>query len=192
MLLPRPGKPKKLLDQRRDLMPLKHYGLRTERTYCDWVERFIRFHGLRHPRDLGEAEVTEFLTDLARRGRVAAATQQQALSALLFLYHQVLKVPIGWRGTAERAKQTVRGPGVVTTWDVHTVVPIVSGGAVVGVRGWGELTALLGGPSLATLRVCPLPLAVNPAPKIALSALATPVAPPLKSTPTTRVPAAST
>jgi site-specific recombinase XerD len=93
---PLPRKPKKLLDQVRDLMRLKHYSIRTERCYCDWIVRFIRFHGKRHPRDMAEAEVTAFLTHLAREGNVAASTQNQALSALLFLYQQVLKEEIGW------------------------------------------------------------------------------------------------
>ncbi|MEO6783010.1 MAG: phage integrase N-terminal SAM-like domain-containing protein, partial [Bradyrhizobium sp.] len=74
MLLPGPASQKKLLDQMRDVMRLKHYSLRTERTYCDWLERFIRFHGLRHPREMAEAEVSEFLTSLARDGHVAAST----------------------------------------------------------------------------------------------------------------------
>ncbi len=65
-------------------------GYCIERTYCDWVERFIRFHGLRHPREMAEAEVGEFLTSLAPDGHVAASTQNQALSALLFLYKHVL------------------------------------------------------------------------------------------------------
>src|SRR6266404_6996023 len=84
-------KPKKLLDQTRDVLRLKHYSLRTERSYCDWIERFIRFHHLRHPGEMGAAEITEFLTHLARVDNVAAATQNQALSAILFLYQQVLK-----------------------------------------------------------------------------------------------------
>jgi hypothetical protein len=63
---PNLGKPKKLLDQVRDVMRLRHYSLRTERTYCDWIERFIRFHELRHPREMGEAELSAFLTHLAR------------------------------------------------------------------------------------------------------------------------------
>ena len=78
-----PGKPKKLLDQTRDVMRLKHYSIRTERSYCDWIERFIRFHNVRHPNEMGAEEVTEFLTDLASNGKVATATQNQALSALL-------------------------------------------------------------------------------------------------------------
>ncbi len=114
-------KPKKLLEQMRDLMRLKHYSLRTERTYCDWVERFIRFHGKRHPRELGNAEVTEFLTHLARDGDVAASTQNQALSALLFLYKQVLEEEIGWLDGVERAKKPVRVPVVLSREEVHKV-----------------------------------------------------------------------
>jgi site-specific recombinase XerD len=98
------GKPKKLLDQTRDTMRLKHYSIRTERSYCDWIERFIRFHNLRHPSEMGAEEVTEFLTDLARNGKVAASTQNQALSALLFLYKEVLKQKIEWLENVERAK----------------------------------------------------------------------------------------
>jgi hypothetical protein len=77
------GKPKKLLDQVCDVMRVKHYSLRTERTYCDWIERFIRFHALRHPRDMGEVEVSAFLTHLARDGKVAASTQNQHVKASL-------------------------------------------------------------------------------------------------------------
>jgi site-specific recombinase XerD len=74
-------KKKKLLDQMRDVMRLKHYSIRTERSYCDWVVRFIRYHRMRHPREMREREVTDFLTHLARDGHVAASTQNQALSA---------------------------------------------------------------------------------------------------------------
>ena len=115
------GKPKKLLDQMRDAIRVKHYSLRTEQTYCEWVERFIRFHNLRHPRDLGEAEVSEFLTHLARAGKVAASTQNQALSALLFLYKQVLKTEIGWLQEVERAKKPVRVPVVLTREEVGRI-----------------------------------------------------------------------
>jgi hypothetical protein len=83
------GKPKKLFDQVCDVMRLKHYSLRTERTYCDWIERFIRFHQLRHPRDMGEAEVSAFLTHLARDGKVSAATQNQHVKASLTYREQV-------------------------------------------------------------------------------------------------------
>src|SRR4051794_40381213 len=98
-----PGKPK-LLDQVRDVIRRKHYSFRTEQTYLDWTRCFILFHKKRHPLEMGEAEVTEFLTHLARVGQVAASTQNQALSALLFLYKDVLKQEIGWLDGVERAK----------------------------------------------------------------------------------------
>jgi len=70
-----PGsKPKKLLEQTRDVLRLKHYSLRTERSYCDWIKRFIHFHQLRHPKEMGAAEISRFLTHLARIGNVSAAT----------------------------------------------------------------------------------------------------------------------
>ena len=117
-----PGsKPKKLLDQTRDVLRLKHYSLRTERSYCDWIERFIRFHRLRHPREMGVTEITQFLTHLARIGNVSAATQNQALSALLFLYQKVLKQEVGWIDQVERAKKPKRIPMVLTRDEVHKI-----------------------------------------------------------------------
>jgi hypothetical protein len=86
----------KLLDQMRDVIRRKHFSIRTEEAYTNWIRRFILFHSKRHPRDMAEAEVTEFLTHLAREGKVAGSTQNQALSALLFLYKEVLKQEIGW------------------------------------------------------------------------------------------------
>jgi hypothetical protein len=86
------GKPKKrLLDRVRDVMRLKHYSLRTGRTYCDWITRFIRFRRMRHPAEMSEPEMAESLTHLARAGNISASTQNQTLSALLFLYEEVLK-----------------------------------------------------------------------------------------------------
>ena len=102
-------------------MRLKHYSIRTERSYCDWIERFIRFHNLRHPSEMGAEEVTEFLTDLATNGKVAAATQNQALSALLFLYREVLNQKIEWLENVERAKRPVRQPVVLTKGEVDKV-----------------------------------------------------------------------
>ena len=124
---PNLGKPKKLLDQVRDVMRLKHYSLRTEQTYCHWIERFIRFHEMRHPRELREEEITVFLTYLAREGAVAASTQNQALSALLFLYKQVLKQEIGWLENVERAKRPARLPVVLTRDDVHKILAHLHG-----------------------------------------------------------------
>src|SRR5262245_30907500 len=115
------GKPKKLLDQVRDVLRFKHYSLRTERSYCDWIARFIRFHGKRHPNEMGAAEVGQFLTYLAREGKVAASTQNQALSALLFLYKEVLKQDIGWLEGVERAKRPSRLPVVLTRDEVHKI-----------------------------------------------------------------------
>jgi site-specific recombinase XerD len=115
------SEPKKLLDQTRDVLRLKHYSLRTERSYCDWIERFIRFHQLRHPKDMGAPEITDFLTHLARIGNVSAATQNQALSALLFLYQQVLKQEVGWIEEVERAKRPKRVPTVLTRDEIHKI-----------------------------------------------------------------------
>ena len=124
------GKPKKkLLDRVRDVTRLKHYSLRTERTYCDWIERFIRFHGMRHPAEMAEPEVGEFLTDLARLGNVSASTQNQALSALLFLYKEVLRQEIGWLKQVERAKKPARLPVVLSRDEVHEIFAHLHGTA---------------------------------------------------------------
>jgi integron integrase len=111
----------KLLDQVRDVIRRKHFSIRTEQAYVDWIRRFILFHDKRHPREMAEAEVTQFLTYLAREGRVAASTQNQALSALLFLYKDVLKQEIGWLEGVERAKTPARLPVVLTRDEVHKI-----------------------------------------------------------------------
>jgi hypothetical protein len=79
----------KLLDQVSEVMRFKHYSIRTETTYREWIKRFIVFHGKRHPREMGSGEVGRFLSDLAVRRKVAASTQNQAFNALLFLYREV-------------------------------------------------------------------------------------------------------
>src|SRR5438477_2601986 len=111
--------PRRLVDRVRNGMRLKHYSLRTERTYWDWIQRFIRFHGMRHPSEMGETELGAFLTHLARDGKVAASTQNQALSALLFLYKEVLKQEIGWLEGVQRAKKPMRLPVVLTPEEVR-------------------------------------------------------------------------
>jgi integron integrase len=118
-----PGKqnPPRLVERVRNVMRLKHYSLRTERAYWNWIERFIRFHGMRHPGEMAEAEVTTFLTSLARDGNVAASTQNQALSALLFLYKEVLKQEFGWLEDVERARQPARLPVVLTREEVKKI-----------------------------------------------------------------------
>jgi integron integrase len=111
----------KLLDQVRDVIRRKHFSLRTEQAYTDWIRRFILYHGKRHPREMAEPEVSDFLTHLARDGKVASSTQNQALSALLFLYKEVLKQEIGWLEGVERAKTPTRLPVVLTRDEVHKI-----------------------------------------------------------------------
>jgi integron integrase len=109
----------KLLDQVRDVIRRKHFSIRTEQTYVDWIKRYIFFHGKRHPNEMAEPEITAFLTHLARAGKVAASTQNQALSALLFLYREVLQQNIGWLDQVERAKRPERLPVVLTKDEVR-------------------------------------------------------------------------
>ena len=94
----------KLLDRIRAQLRLRHYSIRTEETYVDWARRFILFHGKRHPRDMGAEEVTAFLSHLASVRHVSASTQNQAKSALLFLYKEVLDMDLSWLDNVERAK----------------------------------------------------------------------------------------
>ena len=108
-------------------MRVRHYSVRTENTYCDWIERFIRFHGKRHPNELREREVGAFLTYLAREGNVAASTQNQALSALLFLYREVLEQELGLLEGVERAKKPSRLPVVLTKREVSALVAQMNG-----------------------------------------------------------------
>jgi len=106
----------KLLDQVRGVLRLKHYSLRTEQAYVDWIKRFIVFHGKRHPGEMAEEEVAQFLTHLAKDRNVAASTQNQALSAILFLYKEVLKQEIGWLEKVERAKKAAEAPSGSVAW----------------------------------------------------------------------------
>jgi integron integrase len=120
------GKPR-LLDQVREQIRLKHYSIRTERVYCEWIRRFIRFHQYRHPSEMGAAEVEAFLSDLAVRRNVSASTQNQALAALLFLYKQVLKLELSWLGEVVRAKKPQRLPVVLTVEEVQAVLAQLQG-----------------------------------------------------------------
>lgn len=117
----------KLLDQVRGKIRLKHYSLRTEQTYVDWIKRFILFHGKRHPKEMGAAEVEAFLTHLAVAGKVAASTQNQAKSALLFLYKEVLGSELPWLDNVERAKTPKRLPVVLTRDEVQAVLSRLEG-----------------------------------------------------------------
>jgi integrase len=118
--------PKKLLDQVRDAIRLKHYSIRTEETYVDWIRRFILFHGKRHPRQMGTPEIEAFLIHLAVDRKGAASTQNQALSALLFLYRDVLKMDLG-PVDAVRARKPKRLPTVLTEEEALKVIGFLSG-----------------------------------------------------------------
>ena len=104
----------RLLVRVRDKIRLKHYSIRTEQAYTDWVRRFILFHEKRHPAEMGAAEVEKFLTHLAVKGKVAASTQNQAKSALLFLYREVLEIELPWLDDITKAKDGKRLPVVMT------------------------------------------------------------------------------
>jgi integron integrase len=117
----------RLLQRVRQTMRLRRMSLRSERVYLPWIRRYVRYHGLRHPRDLGEAEVAAFLTHLAVDRGVAAATQRQALSALLFLYRAVLGVEVGWVEGVNWARPRARLPVVLTPSEVQLVLGQLSG-----------------------------------------------------------------
>jgi len=106
----------------RDAIRARHYSPRTEKSYVGWVRRFVRFHGLRHPAEMGEAEITAFLSDLATRDKVSASTQNQALSALLFLYREVLGVQLQWMNGIVRAKRPLRVPVVLTRAETQALL----------------------------------------------------------------------
>ena len=120
------GKPK-LLEQVRQLLRLRHYSLRTEEAYLAWIRRYILFHGKRHPRDLGESDVSAFLSSLATDGRVAASTQNQALSALLFLYKEVLERELAFIGGVVRVKRPPKLPVVLAPKEVRAVLAQLKG-----------------------------------------------------------------
>ncbi len=111
----------KLLDLVRDVIRRKHYSIRTEQAYVDWIKRFIVYHNKRHPTEMAEEEVAQFLTHLARDLNVAASTQNQALSALLFVYKEVLKQEIGWLEKVERARKPAKLPVVLTRSEVKEI-----------------------------------------------------------------------
>jgi integron integrase len=123
-----PGAPKpRLLDRVRAAIRARHYSRRTEDSYVAWVRRYIVFHGKRHPAEMGAPEVAAFLTALAVDGRVAASTQNQALSALLFLYRDVLEVDLPWLDGVVRAKRPVRLPVVLSRDEVRGVLQRLEG-----------------------------------------------------------------
>jgi len=117
----------RLLDQVRGKIRLKHYSIRTEEAYVDWIKRFVLHFDKRHPSEMGAREVEAFLTHLAVQGRVAASTQNQAKSALLFLYREVLERDLPWLEDVERAKSPKRLPVVLTQEEAQTVLSRLKG-----------------------------------------------------------------
>jgi integron integrase len=121
-----PAKPR-LLESVRAALRLRHYSRRTEEAYVDWIRRFVVACGKRHPAELGAAEVTDFLSALATRGRVSASTQSQALAAILFLYREVLGRQLPWLDDIVRAKKPRRLPVVLTREEVAAVLGHLDG-----------------------------------------------------------------
>jgi integron integrase len=119
--------PVKLLDQVRAALRTKHYSIRTEESYVAWIKRYIAFHRKRHPGELGAAHIEAFLTHLAVDIQVAASTQNQALSALLFLYREVLRIDVNLPVQAVRAKRPMRLPTVLTQAETLLVIDCLSG-----------------------------------------------------------------
>nr|QZL14091.1 integron integrase [uncultured bacterium] len=119
--------PRKLLDQVRDQIRVKHYSYRTEETYVQWIRRYILFHNKRHPNEMGGAEVNAFLTHLAVSENVAASTQNQALSAILFLYREVLQQELDLNLDAVRAKRPRYLPTVLTVEEAFQILKNIMG-----------------------------------------------------------------
>lgn len=121
--------PQRLMDAVRARLRVQHYSLRTEQAYVGWILRYIRFHRRRHPREMGGAEVAAFLTDLAVNGNVSPSTQNQALSALLFLYRHVVGEQLPWMEDVVRAKRPKRLPVVLAREEVQQVLSLMDGRA---------------------------------------------------------------
>jgi len=147
---PRPGtSPPRLLDRLRQAIRVRGLSRRTAEAYARWVVRYVRFHRLRHPQDLGPNEITAFLTHLAVQERVSASTQNQALSALLFLYREVLGMELPWLDQVVRSRRAQRVPVVLTRAEVHDLLSRMEGPAAL-------LAKLLYGAGLRLLEACRL------------------------------------
>ena len=118
----------KLLDQIREVMRLKHYSIRTERTYCDWVRRYVRFHQMKSREAMlpAEPKMEAFLSHLAVQGNVAVSTQNQGFNALLFVYREVLHAQVG-KIESVRATRPARVPTVLTPEEAKRVITVMSG-----------------------------------------------------------------
>jgi len=120
------GKPR-LLDRVRQAIRTRHYSRRTEEAYVFWIRRFLAFHGMRHPDQMGSAEVASFLSDLATRRQVSASTQNQAFSAILFLYRCVLERALAGLETVPRAKRPERLPVVLSRDEIGQILTRLPG-----------------------------------------------------------------
>jgi integron integrase len=121
------AEPPRLLEQVRDRIRARHLSYRTEKTYLYWIRRFIRFHKMRHPRDMAAPEIEEFLTSLAVVNKVSASTQNQALAGVLFLYRDVLAFDLPWLANVVRAKLPQHLPVVLTRQEVQKVIAHLRG-----------------------------------------------------------------
>lgn len=121
------AQPPRLLEQVRDRIRVRHLSYRTEKTYLYWIRRFIRFHKLRHPREMAAQEIEEFLTSLAVVNKVSASTQNQALAGVLFLYRDVLELDLPWLANVVRAKLPQHLPVVLTRLEVQKVLAHLHG-----------------------------------------------------------------
>lgn len=131
------SKEPRLLERVRARIRALHYSIRTEEQYTQWIRRFVIFNGMRHPSELGEPEVERFLTALAVDRNVAAATQNQAKSALLFLYREVLRTPLEWLDNITTAKKPVRVPVVLTEAETRRVLDALGRQSpTYGLVGW--------------------------------------------------------
>ncbi len=117
----------RLLEKVREQIRVRHYSIRTERAYVGWIRRYVRFHGKRHPRELGAAELEAFLSYLAIKRNVAPATQNQALNALMFLYRKVLEMEVPWLDKFVRAKRPGRLPVVLTRDECKRLLACLEG-----------------------------------------------------------------
>ena len=124
---PAPSRKPKLLEQVRELLRSRHYSFRTEEAYAGWIRRYILFHSKRHPAELDESYVSAFLSDLAVKGNVAASTQNQALSALLFLYKEVLQRDLKFIGNVVRVRRPPRLPVVLSAEEIRRVLAKLPG-----------------------------------------------------------------
>jgi integron integrase len=121
------AKPPRLLDRLREAIRVRHYSIRTEEAYVQWTRRFVLFHNKRHPASMGAVQVNDFLTHLAVNGNVSASTQNQALSAILFLYRHVLDDPLPWLADLVRVSRARRPPVVLTRDEVRAILGELEG-----------------------------------------------------------------